>query len=88
MRQGRRKGSQYHRDEPVRSRFEEFGTTTNRPHNLRSHLTTPAQDLYIKIIHFNDRLRTATPTADKTVGLINRRISPQQISPRVAPGID
>ncbi len=30
----------------LQSRFREFGSTSNRPHNRRPRVTTPAQDLH------------------------------------------
>ncbi len=58
--------------------FREFGSTSNRPHNCRPHLTT-AQDLRIQHLHLQDRLRPATQTAAATIGLHNQIISAKTV---------
>ena len=55
-------------------RYQQFGTTRDRPRSGRPRVTSNRQDTYIRVVHLRDRLRTATLTARSIPGL--KRISP------------
>ena len=47
----------------LRQRYRETGRTADRPRSGRPHVTTHAQDRYIRTSHLRDRYRMATTTA-------------------------
>ena len=62
-------------------RYQQFGTTRDRPRSGRPRVTSNRQDTYIRVVHLRDRLRTATLTARSIPGL--RRISPWTVRNRL-----
>ena len=66
----------------LKSRVQRSGSTNNRPH-ARGPRVIPAQGRYIQLLHLRNRFETATNTADRLSGLVNKRISPQTLMNRL-----
>ena len=62
-------------------RYQQFGTTRDRPRSGRLCVKSNHQDTYIWVVHLRDRLRTATLTARSIPGL--RWISPRTVRNRL-----
>jgi transposase len=63
------------------NRFQQTGSTNDRPRSGRPRITTPGQDCYIRVFHLRNRTVAATATAVGIPGL--RRISSQTIRNRL-----
>ncbi|XP_071105362.1 uncharacterized protein [Haliotis cracherodii] len=63
------------------ARYNQTGTTNDRPRTGRPRVTTPAQDRYIRVLHLRDRTATGDSTAARVPGL--RRISGQTVRNRL-----
>ena len=62
-------------------RYQQQGTTDDRPRSGRPRVTTAAQDRYIRLLHLRNRTVAATVTPNRIPGL--RRISAQTIRNRL-----
>jgi transposase len=62
-------------------RYQQQGSTHDRPRSGRPRVTTPAQDRHIRLRHLWDRFTTATSTAAAIPG--QRRISDQTVRNRL-----
>ena len=62
-------------------RYQQQGSTHDRPRSGRPRVTTPAQDRHIRLRHLRDRFTTATSTAAAIPG--QRRISDQTVRNRL-----
>ena len=56
-------------------RNAEIGSVDDRPRSARERVTTPEQDLYINLLHLQNRFRSASRTARETPGRNYPRIS-------------
>ena len=64
----------------LREHYRETGRTADRPRSGRPHVTTPAQDWFIRTSHLRDRYRMATTAR---VGTHNPSISTQTVRNRL-----
>ena len=62
-------------------RYQQFGTTRDRPWSGRPRVTSTRQDTFIRMFQLRERLRTATLTARSIFGL--RMISPRTLRNRL-----
>ena len=66
-----------------RQSYRKTGRTADRPCSGRPHVTTAAQDRFIRTSHLRDRYRMATTTARVTPGTHNPAISAQTVRNRL-----
>ena len=59
------------------------GRLTDRPRSRRPRVTTQRQDRRIRLVHFRNRLRTATETAREVIGKHGRRVCPKTVRNRL-----
>lgn len=62
-------------------RYQQFGTTRDRPRSGRPRVTTRQQDNHIRLVHLRNRFQTASTTARSIPGL--RPISPRTVRNRL-----
>ena len=65
------------------SRYDETGSTVDRPRAPRPRVTTPQQDRHIRLQHLRNRFLPATVTAAQTRGRHQNRISDQTVRNRL-----
>ena len=60
--------------------FQDTGVTRDRPLPGQPHVTTRAQDRYIRTTHLRDRFRAAAQTAAETRGRTRPQVCPRTVS--------
>ena len=64
-------------------RYQQHGTVADRPRVGRPRVTTPQQDLYIRVTHARNRRQTAVATARTTIGHHNRPVNEHTVRRRL-----